>query len=384
MALRQQAATPLVTRALLIRFVSIVAGAIGFFLPLSVVPAYADSTTVAGLSTGALLLTTVACELATPRLVSRTGYRVALACGLFLLGAPTLLLLVSASPAVILSASVLRGAGFAVAVVAGGALTASLLPAERRGEGLALVGLVSGVPALLALPLGVWVAGRWGYEPVFIATAVVPLLALATVPALPRDGAGPGGTHGVLAGLRTAALTRPALVFAASAAGAGVLATFLPLALSGAASWLAPVALLAQSATATAAKWWAGKRGDRHGHTGQLVPGLALAAVGLAGTALTSSVPAVLAGAVLFGAGFGILQNATLTLMYTRVTVGGYGTVSAIWNAAYDVGMAVGAIGVGLIVTVTGYPLAFVLVAAAMVPGLAVARRDREGRPSEL
>ena len=34
------------------------------------------------------------------------------------------------------------------------------LPPERRGEGLGLLGIVSGVPAVIALPAGVWLAGH--------------------------------------------------------------------------------------------------------------------------------------------------------------------------------------------------------------------------------
>jgi predicted MFS family arabinose efflux permease len=50
--------------------------------------------------------------------------------------------------------------------------------------------------------------------------------------------------------------------------------------------------------------------------------------------------------------------------------------VSAIWNAAYDLGMALGAIGVGLLVSVVGFTAAFLLTAAAMVPALFLARRE--------
>jgi predicted MFS family arabinose efflux permease len=84
----------------------------------------------------------------------------------------------------------------------------------------------------------------------------------------------------------------------------------------------------------------------------------------------------VIAGAATFGAGFGILQNATLSLMYSRVPAAGYSTVSAIWNAAYDVGMAIGAIGVGLLITTTGFSPAFLVTAAAMLPALLMARRE--------
>jgi predicted MFS family arabinose efflux permease len=88
----------------------------------------------------------------------------------------------------------------------------------------------------------------------------------------------------------------------------------------------------------------------------------------------------VVAGAACFGTGFGLLQNATLTLMYARVCVDGYGSVSAIWNAAYDAGMGGGPAGIGLLVAHTGYPAAFGLTAALIIPALLLTRRERTTR----
>jgi predicted MFS family arabinose efflux permease len=371
----------LVSRALLVRFVSIIGSAIGFFLPLSVVPLFAKqagSEAGAGLATVALLLATVAAELVTPRLVARVGYRWALAVGLVLLGLPTLVLTVSDDIRVIVAVSVVRGIGYAIAVVAGGAVTALLIPADRRGEGLALVGIVGGIPSLLALPAGVWAAAHWGYAPVFVVTTVATLLALLSVPGLPRHSSSGSATEeGVLAGLRNPVLTRPATLFAVSAAAVGVLVTFLPLAAADQPAWVAASALLAQPAAATATRWVAGRIGDRHGPAWLLAPGLLLSAVGMAGIAFTGTPAAVIGGALVFGAGFGALQNATLTLMYARVPVGGESAVSAIWNAAYDLGMAAGALGAGLVISSAGYPVTFALTAVAILPALLLARRDR-------
>jgi MFS family permease len=371
--------TKLLTRPLLLRCVSILGSSIGFYLPLSVVPLFArqsGSDGAAGLATAALLFATVACELMTPRLVGRVGYRWAVAGGLVLLGAPTLALTVTASAHVLLAVCVLRGAGFAICTVAGGALTATLIPADRRGAGLAFVGLVSGVPGLIALPAGVWAADRWGFTPVFVMTTVATLLALVSVTGIPRR-TPTAAAHSVLADLRLPALTRPAVIFAASTAAVGVLVTFLPLATLGQPAWVAAAALLGQPAAATATRWIAGRLGDRHGQGRLLTPGLVLAAAGMAGMALTSTPTAVIGGAVVFGAGFGVLQNATLVLMFSRVPAGRESSVSAIWNTAYDLGMAGGALVAGLVVTSIGYPMTFVLAAAAMLPALALSRKEK-------
>jgi MFS family permease len=365
--------------ALVLRFVSIVGSAVSFYLPLAVLPLFADAAGAhasAGLATGALLIATVACELVTPRLVALAGYRWALGIGLFLLGAPALVLLAWSSPLALVAISVVRGAGFAISVVAGGALTAALIPNGRRGEGLAIVGLVSGVPGVLALPLGVWAAGRFGFGSVFVVTALFPLVALVTLPGLPA-GSGCSSAHGGLRrGLRNAGLMRPALIFAAATTAAGVLVTYLPLAIGGALSWVVPVALFLQPAASTAARLAVGRLGDRRGQGRLLGPGVVLSIAGMAALAATHSPVTVLAGATTFGIGLGILQNATITLMYARVDRSEYSTVAAIWNAAFDLGMAVGAMGIGVLVAAVGYSPAFLATAAVMLPALLLVRRE--------
>ncbi|MFF4350748.1 MFS transporter [Streptomyces sp. NPDC001530] len=367
---------PLLTRLLMLRFVSMIGASLSFFLLLSVVPRYATASG-AGLATGALMLSTVLGELAAPRFVARHGYRVALIIGLALLGAPALVLTVSHDMAWIVAVCLVRGLGFALTLVAGGALTASLIPAQRRGEGLALVGIVTGVPSLIALPLGVWLAAHVGYAPVAVTAGVAALAAIASVPGLPDRELASGKPVGMVAGLRTGALARPAIVFATTALATGIIVTFLPLAVPAAYTGVVAVALFVQPAASTAARWLAGRYGDRHGPARLVLPSLVLSSAGLLITALTGSPVAVLAGVAVFGIGFGIAQNATLTLMYARVPASGYGTVSALWNLAYDGGMGVGAVGFGALAGRTGYAPAFAITAVLMLVAVIPALRDR-------
>jgi predicted MFS family arabinose efflux permease len=325
---------------------------------------------------------TVAGELAIPRLLARFGYRVLLAAGLVLLGAPALALPASATMAAILLVTLVRGLGFAICVVVGGALVATLVPPERRGEGLGLFGIVVGVPGVAALPLGVWLVGWAGYPAVFVAGAVAALAGLAVVGGLPGREPASEAPVGVMTGLRTPALVRPAVTFSVTATAAGVVVTFLPLAVTGGPQNLAAVGLFVQAVAATTSRWWAGRFGDRHGPAVLLVPGVVATAAGMLALVLIDRPAAVVAGMALFGSGFGVTQNASMTLMLNRVAPSGYGTVSAIWNLAFDAGIGAGAFGFGVVAARTGYPAAFAataaLVLAALVPlALDRAHRDR-------
>jgi predicted MFS family arabinose efflux permease len=372
----------LVTRPLLIRFVSIVGSAASFYLLLSTVPEYARATGAsagtAGLTTTALTLSSVAAYLVAPRLIARYGYRPVLAAGLGALGGPALVLAapagLGANLAVIMTVCIVRGLGFAVVCVAGYALTVSLIPPQRRGEGLAVVGVVSGIPSVACLPLGVWLAAHVGYGPVFVAGGAAALIGLASVPWLPRPARTADRPAGIMAALRTPDLARPAVTFSVVTMAVGIVVTFLPLAVTRTSADVAALALLVQPAAAIGGRWLAGRYGDRHGPARLLAPGVLLAAAGMLTLSLAAYPAAVIAGAAVFGAGFGITQNASLVLMYDRSPESYVSAVGALWNLAYDGGMGVGAAGFGLLVVHTGYPVAFALTAALLPAGLAGTR----------
>jgi predicted MFS family arabinose efflux permease len=354
-----------------------------FFLLVSVMPMLAAAagagSSGAGLITGSLLLGTVAAEAEAAAAISRFGYRTVLAAGAVLLGAPALAMLTREPQAVMVSVSLVRGFGFGLCGVATGALTAKLLPPGRRGEGLGLLGIVSGIPAIVALPAGIWLAGHHLAAAAAAMAATAGLLPLAAIRWLPggrearhadRAGRMPGArSSGRMAG---AALRLP-LIFAAATVAAGVLDSFLPLA-KGIPSNLCSAALLVQAIVATLTRWQAGKRGDRYGHTRLLIPALVVAALGMAAMMVLGSPVMIFAGMVLFGAGFGVLENATFASLIEQLPEA---KASALWNFAYDAGYGAGPAVFGLICVRTGYPAAFALTGALILAAVPVAWREQ-------
>jgi predicted MFS family arabinose efflux permease len=367
-------------RALLAMFVATFAGMTGFYLLFSVVPLFAMTSGAseigAGLVTGLLMLSTVGVELVMPLLTRWLGYRLLFAGGLFLLGAPALLLPFCANMPAILVVCLARGMGLAIIVVVGAALAAALVPAQRRGEALGLYGAISSVPAIAALPLGVWLANTLGFTPAFIAGAVTALGGLVAIFALPSRADVPQAGLGILAGIRSSALMRPAMVFLTVAMAAGIITTFLPIVFAGGSDGLAALALFAQAVTTTAARWLAGRFGDRHGQSRLVIPALVASGLGVMALVVADNSFLVLTGMLAFGAGFGGLQNASLSLMFERVSKSSYDTASALWNLAYDAGYGIGAVAFGVLAVQTGYAVAFALTAAVILAAIAPAWFD--------
>jgi predicted MFS family arabinose efflux permease len=350
-----------------------------FFLLVSVMPMLAAaagaSSSGAGLITGSLLLGTVAAEAAASAAISRFGYRMVVAAGAVLLGAPALAMLAAEPQAVMVGVSLVRGFGFGLCGVATGALTAKLLPPGRRGEGLGLLGLVAGVPAIVALPAGIWLAGHHLAVAAAAMAAIAGLLPLAAIRWLPggRE-ARPSRTRRIPGARRMAgAAWRLPLIFAAATVAAGVLDSFLPLA-KGIPSNLSSAALLVQAIVATLTRWQAGKHGDRYGHTRLLIPALVVAALGMAAMMVLGSPVAIFAGMVLFGAGFGVIENATFASLIEQLSEA---KASALWNFAYDAGYGAGPAVFGLICVRTGYPAAFGLTGALILTAVPLAWRER-------
>ena len=225
---------------------------------------------------------------------------------------------------------------------------------------------------MVALPAGVWLAGHHQATAVAAIAAIAGLLPLAVVRWLPSRIAARGLPSAARARGAGAALRLP-LIFAACTIAAGVVDSFLPLT-RGVSSSLCSTALLVSAITATLSRWQAGRYGDKYGHTRLLIPALIIAALGLAAMLGLASPVLLFTGMVLFGAAFGVLENATFALMLDHLPEA---KASTLWNLAYDAGYGAGPAVFGLFAARAGYPVAFALTGILVLAVLPAARRER-------
>jgi predicted MFS family arabinose efflux permease len=352
----------------------------GFQLLLSVVPLYTDEAgggnTGAGLATAVFMLSTVLTQIQMPRILGRYGYRRTLAAGLLFLGVPALFYAYALTLVPILAVTLVRGVGFGIVTVIFAALIVELAPPGRRGEALGLLGVAITLPTIYCNALGLWLAGGFGFGIVFLLGGFAPLLGLGMIPWIrsPSPTAEEGGA-GFFAGLGRGPLRRIFILFAATTMAAGVVLTFLPLAVTDSGVFSAASALLVVGITTTASRWWAGRFGDRNDPRLLLAPGLIACAIGVACLPLGGVI--LLFGAVLFGSGFGLLQNATLIMMMGRVSKSEFGLGSTLWNAAFDAGTGIGAFSFGFVISAIGFSWSFSICAAMVASALILVHLDR-------
>ncbi|QVJ00944.1 MFS transporter [Nocardiopsis eucommiae] len=383
----------------------------GFAAVLPLVPLWASRGGAgefgAGGTTAVFMLTTVLTQLAMPWLLDHAGgYRWTFPVGSLIMGLPMPLFALTTDLGPLVAISAVRGIGFGMVTVAGTALAARLVSGDQVGRATGYYGLAIGLPQIVILPGGVALALSLGFDTAFWLTGVCGVVAAVLAsgiwfadggrnrPALRgarHDGGGTADASGAPRGLPlVVALAAPLVIMLVVSSGASGVVTFLAIPLERAA-WLVGALLAAYALGVVAGRWTAGILYDRHRRTLLLLPGTLTAAAGAglitaglwangdaapgAGVALL-----VLGGSALFGLGFGAVQNETVTVMLGRAGPAGYGRASAAWNIGFDAGTGVGAVGLGLLIQLTGYGPAFAVVAVALVAVLPLARA-RAPRP---
>lgn len=370
----------------------------GFSLLLPVVPLAVvrggGSEFVAGATTGVFMTITVVFQLLTPRITAAIGYRWVLGIGSAMLGLPSGLLALFDSSFAVLAVSGVRGAGFGMMTVAGSALVAELAPPGMLGRATSLIGLAIGISEALFLPAGLWTLDAFGLPTVaWSATAfgAVGLFAAARLPRVYPTPPEPSERSVMSSGQVLVLLVGPFLVMLAVSLPYGAAASFLSPALDeiiqGSGAVVAGVGLGLLGAGVIVGRTFAGLISDRQGPGAMVWPGLGLAAIGMAGIAVMVSMAVnpwwFLVPTIVFGLGFGAVQNDALVGSFERMPRSRLGTASASWNISFDTGTGLGSIVMGGLAGF-GYVVLFAVAAGIVLivggPASVNARRTRPPR----
>ncbi len=330
------------------------------------------------------------------RWCDRFRRRAAMLAGLAGLGAATLLYLCATSFAALLAARLLQGAAGAVVWTVGLALVADAFPAKERGwaMGWAMSGLSVG--ALVGPPIGGLLYAWGGYSLPFLCaagwTAVQAVVIAFALPELPRrHDAAQKPAEPVRRGRgRSQLVTLGVIVVGGTVLS--LLEPTLPLDLSDRLQMdAASIGLMFGCATVAYAvvSPLAGWVSDRYGHRRTMAWGLAGLAVTLPLIAWPGSWWLEIIALAPFGAACAFVLAPTLSDLANLADEGGdsgYGSAYARSNVAYAVGMFVGPMLGGSLVSVLGFAGTLVLfgvASLAYVPVLIAARRPPAVATSE-
>lgn len=245
----------------------------------------------------------------------------------------------------------------------------SLVPVERRAEGLAYWGLSSVVATATAPPLAFWLMQRGGWTWVCLSCCMLNVLMAVIALTLhePPIGRRPLSTRSRVLEWRVLALAVTLFLYTF---GYGAITTFS--AVYADAIGVAPksIYLTTLGAVMLLTRPFSGRLADRLGYKVVLVPSLALIAIGLLMLTLAESFAALVISASFFGLGFGTAYPVFVAYVMRDITEARRGAAFGAVLAAFDSGIGAGSIAVGWLIQRFGFSTAFGTAAAISILAL--------------
>jgi MFS transporter, DHA1 family, solute carrier family 18 (vesicular amine transporter), member 1/2 len=361
--------------ALAVVFVALSIDLLVYGIAVPVLPRLA-AVTDAGPSTAGLLFACYAAALiaVTPLVgwwVDRAGPRGPLLAGLLGLGVATAVFTVGGPLSLLIAARLAQGVAAALSWVAGLALVAAVTPLAQRGRNMGLVLSGVSVGTLLGPLAGGLLADRLGTAAPFLFAAAIATGAGVLQLLLIRPTSAPTDDPGTLRAVLRVRGAWPATVIVLL--GAEVLAVLEPvlplrLAASGVSSSLIGMIFATAVLAAALVTPWAGSLVTRIQPAAPVMAGILLSAAALLVLAHTHITGVILIAMATLGAGSALLIGSIMPVLSTlgeQTTPPTLGAVFALANLAYATGLLLGPGSSGPLTSVTGYPAAITLTAAA-------------------
>jgi len=389
-----QTPAPGAERLLTLRFATVVAAGLAYFLSLGmllpVVPLYVEGplrgsdlavgVVVGGFAVGAVLVRPLA-----GRLGDRRGRKALIIAGGLIVGLTTLAYqLVDAIPA-LFAVRVLGGIGEAAFFVGAGTMATDLAPEARRGEAISYWSIAVYGGLAFGPWLGEWVLGGDHFDRVWVLSAVLGLLSAAigcctreTVQRQP-DPTGAPPAPGPL--LHRSSLA-PGLVLFLGIVGLAGFVAFVPLYVDEIGLTDSRAVFLLYGCTVLAVRIFGARIPDRFGPLASGSVAMTASAAGLVLVAAVHSPLGLYLGTFVFSLGMSLLYPAILTLALTGVPERERGSAVGTISSFFDLSQGLGAAILGAAVAVAGYRGAFLGAAAMAVLGLVLLRGGIDRRTS--
>jgi MFS family permease len=252
---------------------------------------------------------------------------------------------------------VLHGVFWSGLMSSSGAYMTSLLPVERRGEGISYWGLATVAAIAVAPSIGFWLYGfGWGWLCAVACALNLVMAGLAwSLEDLDRRQADAGTPAGVLE-WRVLAVSLSLFLYSFGYGGitsfTGIYADELGIRPTG-------LYLTTLAVTILVTRPFFGSLGDRLGHTRVFAPCLTLICLGLLLLAFVETWWGFVVSAVTFGTGFGTAYPAFAAYVMSHVTAHRRGAAYGAMLAAFDTGIGTGSTTIGWLVQHYGFRVAF-------------------------
>lgn len=348
--------------------------------------AIGGSTAAAGLFLGGLTYASALSAPFTGSLVDRLGQRRVLIVTSLIIAGFSAMYSVTTNHILMIVLVVIHGIFWSGLLTASGAYMAAILPERRRAEGLGYWGFAS-IAAIGIAPTFGFVVYHFGWFTLCMEMVALNLLMafiawkLPELPARPATPAPPARPTLIEWNSLFLSVTMSLVAF-----GYGALTSFSALFADALGIRPRSLFLITMALSMFAGRVLIGRAIDRIGHRRVLVPSLALSALGLAATALSTGPVMLAASGLLFGLGFGLMWPAFAALIIGQSGPERRGAAYGAMIAAFDTGIGTGSTVLGAVIQRFGYRPAFAAaaaLAALSVPYFLLVERRRARPASE-
>ncbi len=348
-------------------------------LPLYVAESLGDEAVV-GLVVGSLPFTAMLTRPLLGWAIDQYGRKKVLILSALLFGAVGLSYPLAASLFSLLVIRVVQGIGWGGVPPATSSIVADLIPPSRRGEGIAYLSTTQSIAMAVGPALGLFVASGSGYTAAFFASAGFALLGLALSLFVSDRYAPPAEKKKFhLRDLIEGSSIAPSSITALMTFVFGGLTAFIPLDALERDLGNPSVFFVTFAVGLIIVRPITGSISDRQANRGMLLfPGIALIVAALLVLSFTETPWTLATTAVLWAVGFGISQPVLRAMVLDLAPRERWGSANATLASAYDLGIALGALLLGLLASLVGIPAMFALASLAMAPAFVLILSRRQ------
>ncbi len=249
----------------------------------------------------------------------------------------------------LIAVRLVHGLGWGLVGVAGLTAAADLVPNRRRGEGLGAFGLAMPLALAIGPMLGDWLVADGRFARLFAGAGLLGVVAWICFVSVRFVKVADSRARFELSRVFERRVGRLFFLWLLPCMGFGGLVSYAPLYVRQLGfDGVGPLYSL-YAMGALSVRWFAGRWYDRAGPAPVMLIGLGASVAGWVLIGATTWKACLLAGALVMGMGFGVAVPAFQTMAADLVPAVRRGAANALVFSAYDIGIALGAVGAGLV-----------------------------------
>ncbi|PKK89962.1 MAG: hypothetical protein CVV64_11560 [Candidatus Wallbacteria bacterium HGW-Wallbacteria-1] len=330
-----------------------------------------------GLIMGSFTFSAFAVRIFLARLAEKFGRNNLLKIGLSICLLSTALYYWAQSILLGLSVRILHGFGFGIATTILATLVADILPRQRRGEGIGYFGLFTTLAFAMAPFTGLWVLKNYDFGHLFSLATFLCFMAILLfmtigklVPESVEKGSGMSGGRSEVSGF--SGFYFPGFLTLLMGICLGSVICFIPLHARNINFQDVGFFYLTSTGFVFITRLFSGKVYDRLGHMWTLVPGSLFLFLALRLISSATNAQEIVLGAAFNGLGMGLLFPSLQAWMISLAPPSKRVSVNAVFFNSLDIGVGLGALGLGFIAEKSGYAMMYSSASMTMILFLVV------------